>query len=302
MNDIKENIINRALLKNKKICLPEDSDDRIKGAKKKLKKIGFNIIDLDDLEKNKDKYLDIISSKIFANNWTSEMKLDYVNSSLNLSLLALDNDDIDCVVAGAVNTTSDIIRSAIRIVGLKKSTKWLSSVFFMLSPDNDKFYTYTDCGVIPDPNSEQLCEIAYQASKLHELIYLNVSKVSFLSFSTLGSAKHYKVSKVQNAVELFSSKHKDIIHDGEMQFDAAINLEISKIKMPNSKLAGEANVFVFPDLNSANIAYKITNHLANYQSLGPILTGLNKPVNDLSRGCTVEDIIYISAIAAIQSN
>ena len=302
MNDIKKNIIDRALLKNKKICLPEISDSRIQVAKNKLKKIGFNIIEIADLEKKRDKYLETISSKKFAKNWTSEMKSDYINSSLNFSLLALDNSDIDCVIAGAVNTTSDVVRSAIRIIGLKKATKCLSSVFFMLSPNNDNFYTYSDCGVVPDPSSEQLCEIAYQASQLHSLISLNIPKVSFLSFSTLGSAKHYKVSRVQDAVKLFSSKHKDIIHDGEMQFDVAVNPEISKIKMPKSKLSGQANVFVFPDLNSANIAYKITNHLANYQSLGPILTGLNKPVNDLSRGCTVDDIIYISAIAAIQSN
>ena len=302
MNDIRKNIIDRALLKNKKICLPEISDSRIQAAKNKLKKIGFNIFEIADLEKKRDKYLENISSKKFTKNWTSKMKLDYINSDLNFSLLALDNDDIDCVVAGAVSTTSDVVRSAIRIVGLEKSTKWLSSVFFMLSPDNDNFYTYSDCGVVPDPNFEQLCEIAYQASQLHGLISLNTPKVSFLSFSTLGSAEHYKVSRVQDAVKLFSSRHKDIIHDGEMQFDAAINTEISKIKMPNSKLSGQANVFVFPDLNSANIAYKITNHLAHYQSLGPILTGLNKPVNDLSRGCTVDDIIYISAIAAIQSN
>ena len=302
MNDIRKNIINRALLKNKKICLPEITDSRIQTAKNKLKKIGFNIVEIVDLVKKRDKYLEIISSKKFTKNWTSEMKLDYIDSDLNFSLLALDNDDIDCVVAGAVNTTSDVVRSAIRIIGLKKTTKWLSSVFFMLSPNNDNFYTYSDCGVVPDPNSEQLCEIGYQASQLHSLISLNTPKVSFLSFSTLGSAEHYKVSRVQDAVKLFSSRHKDIIHDGEMQFDAAVNPEISKIKMPNSKLSGQANVFVFPDLNSANIAYKITNHLANYQSLGPILTGLNKPVNDLSRGCTVDDIVYISAIAAIQSN
>ncbi len=302
MNIIKKNIIDRAIVKNKKICLPEESDDRVISAKNKLKEIGFNIVNLNDLYINKDKYLEDISCKNFAKNWTSEMKLDYISSPLNFSLLALDNDDIDCVVSGAINTTSDVIRSSIRIVGLKKTTKWLSSVFFMLSPNNEKFYTYTDCGVIPDPDSEQLCEIAYQASKLHELISLSKPKVAFLSFSTYGSAQHYKVSRVQNAVKLFSSKYKDIIHDGEMQFDVAINSEISKIKMPNSKLFGEANVFVFPDLNSANIAYKITNQLANYQSLGPVLTGLNKPVNDLSRGCTIEDIIYISAIAAIQSN
>jgi len=302
MNDIRNNIIERALLKNKKICLPEQSDSRIKIASKKLKKMGFNIIDLEKIKNNSDKYIEIISSKSFSKNWTSEMILDYVKCDLNLSLLALESNDIDCVVAGAVNTTSSVLRSAIRIIGLKKSTKWVSSVFFMLSPDYKKLYTFSDCGVIPDPSSEQLCDIGYQASKLHDLIFCETPKVSFLSFSTLGSAKHYKVTKVKDAVELFSSKHNDVIHDGEMQFDAAVNPEISSIKMPNSKLIGDANVFIFPDLNSANIAYKITNQLAGYQSLGPILMGLEKPVNDLSRGCSIEDIIYVSAITSIQSN
>ena len=302
MNDIRNNIIERALLKNKKICLPEQSDSRIKIASKKLKKMGFNIIDLEKIKNNSDKYIEIISSKSFSKNWTSEMILDYVKCDFNLSLLALESNDIDCVVAGAVNTTSSVLRSAIRIIGLKKSTKWVSSVFFMLSPDYKKLYTFSDCGVIPDPSSEQLCDIGYQASKLHDLIFCETPKVSFLSFSTLGSAKHYKVTKVKDAVELFSSKHNDVIHDGEMQFDAAVNPEISSIKMPNSKLIGDANVFIFPDLNSANIAYKITNQLAGYQSLGPILMGLEKPVNDLSRGCSIEDIIYVSAITSIQSN
>ena len=302
MNDIRNNIIERALLKNKKICLPEESDSRIKIASKKLKKMGFNIIDLEKIKNNSEKYIEIISSKSFSKNWTFEMILDYVKCDLNLSLLALESNDIDCVVAGAVNTTSSVLRSAIRIIGLKKSTKWVSSVFFMLSPDYKKLYTFSDCGVIPDPSSEQLCDIGYQASKLHDLIFCETPKVSFLSFSTLGSAKHYKVTKVKDAVELFSSKHNDVIHDGEMQFDAAVNPEISSIKMPNSKLIGDANVFIFPDLNSANIAYKITNQLAGYQSLGPILMGLEKPVNDLSRGCSIEDIIYVSAITSIQSN
>ena len=302
MNDIRKNIIERALLKNKKICIPEETDSRIKTASKKLKKMGFNNIDLENLKKNKDKYIEIISSKSFSKNWTSEMILDYVKCDLNLSLLALESNDIDCVIAGAINTTSSVLRSAIRIIGLKKSTKWISSVFFMLSPDYKKLYTFSDCGVIPDPSSEQLCDIGYQASKLHDLIFSETPKVSFLSFSTLGSAKHYKVTKVQDAVKLFSSRHNDIIHDGEMQFDAAVNPAISSIKMPNSKLFGDANVFIFPDLNSANIAYKITNQLAGYQSLGPILMGFEKPVNDLSRGCSVEDIIYVSAIASIQSN
>ena len=302
MLDFKENLLKRALKKNKKICLPEESDKRVKSAKKNLLSLGFEIININQLRENGKMYLDKILSKSFSKNWTSEMKSDFLSSNLNLSLLALDNGDIDCVVAGAENTTSSVIRSSIRIIGLHPSAKWISSVFFMLSPCGKKLYTFSDCGVIPDPNSEQLCEIAFQASKLHDLVFKELPKVSFLSFSTKGSAKHYKVSKVQDAVKLFSKKHGNIIHDGEMQFDAAVNSTISSKKMPESKLSGDANVFIFPDLNSANIAYKIANHLAYYQSLGPILVGLNKPVNDLSRGCTIDDIIYVSALACLQSN
>lgn len=302
MNSFSKNIIDRSLSKNKKICFPEESDKRIMLAKNKLKKMGFEIIDLDNLRKKNDKYMKIILSKSFSKNWTSEMISGYIESNLNLSLLALENNDVDCVVAGAVFSTSDVLRSSIRIIGLKKSTKWVSSVFFMLSPDQKKLYTFSDCGVIPDPSSEQLCEIGYQASKLHELIFCKIPKVAFLSFSTKGSAKHYKVKKVQDAVKLFSLKHGDIVHDGEMQFDAAINKDISLAKMSESNLSGNANVFIFPDLNSANIAYKITNHLAGYQSFGPIIVGLKKQVNDLSRGCTVEDIINVTAISVIQSN
>ena len=211
----------------------------------------------------------------------------------------LDNNRADCLVAGAATSTADVIKSSIRIVGVKN--KWVSSSFLMIGPNAEKAFTYSDCGVIPEPDEKQLVSIAYNAAKSHKLLTNEVPKVVFLSFSTKGSAEHYKVSRMKNAVELFSKKYPDIIHDGEMQFDAAINIDIAKSKNADSIIKGSGNVFIFPDLGSANIAYKITQYLGKFEAWGPLLNGLNKPVHDLSRGTKVDDIISISAIAAIES-
>ena len=297
-NKFKENIISRALEKKPKIILPELNDKRVLDAIAELKNIGFNVIN--PLDINKDKYFTYAKNKKFTNNWTDQMILEYLDCPLNKSIFALENGEADCVIAGAIYKTSDVIRSAIRIVGIKDSNKWVSSVFIMLSPNNENCFTFTDCGVIPDPSSEQLCDIGFSASQIHELLSDKKPKVAFLSFSTKGSAKHYKVKKVQDAALLFGQRFPDIDYDGEIQFDAAINSSVSNQKIKKPRLNGDANVFVFPDLDSANISYKISQYLAGYQALGPILVGLNKPVNDLSRGCNVDDIIYVSAISALQ--
>ena len=299
--NIKETLLSRALSKSASICLPENHDSRIKEASNQLKNSGADILNCNEFKQNIDEYYDMISTKKFTKNWSKKMKLDFLNSSLNLSLCALEKEHVDCVVAGASNTTSDVLRSCLRIVGLKSNSKCISSSFFMISPNAKQLYTFSDAGVIPEPTSDQLVEIAYEASKSHELLTENIPKVAFLSFSTKGSAEHYKVKKVQLAVEMFKKKYSDIIHDGEMQFDAAIDKEVSQIKLGQNNLNGQSNVFIFPDLDSANIAYKITQYLANFQALGPLIQGLKKPVHDLSRGCSVDDIVYVSAIAMLQS-
>ena len=300
-NQYRKDIIKNALLTNSRICLPEFKDDRIIESSKRLKKLGFNIINYNKLLQNTSTYRTIVKEKKFSENWTEKMINEYIDSPLNRSILALENNDLDCVIAGASFTTSDVIRSAIRIVGINKNKKWVSSVFFMLSPCNKHFYTFSDCAVIPEPSSEQLCYIAIEASKIHKLISNISPKVAFLSFSTKGSANHYKVKKVQDAVDLFSTKFNSIMHEGEIQFDAAVDKIISNKKYKASKLKGDANTFIFPDLDSGNISYKITQYLAKYQAVGPILIGLNKTVNDLSRGCSIDDIIYTVAISALQS-
>ena len=207
----------------------------------------------------------------------------------------------DGLVAGAINKTSEIIRSAIRIIGIREDAKWVSSIFFMINmKKTNHAMTFSDCGVIPEPSSEQLAFIAKEASNFHKLLTGEKSKVAFLSFSTKGSAKHYKVDRVRKAVELFKKNNSNIESEGEIQFDAAYDESIREKKITNSNFSGAANTFIFPDLDSGNIAYKITEKLAGYQALGPLLMGLNKPLHDLSRGCKVDDIINIAAITALQ--
>jgi phosphate acetyltransferase len=211
-------------------------------------------------------------------------------------------DDADCLVAGAITSSSEVIRTAIRMIGIRPTSNNVSSIFLMISPDGDNAYTFADCAVIPDPDSKQLASIAAESAEFHHFLTGEEPVVAFLSFSTKGSASHYRVDRVREAVEIFGKKYPQIIHDGEVQVDAAIIPEVNKLKIPNSPINGEANVLIFPNLDAGNIAYKITQRLGGYFAWGPLLQGLNKPVHDLSRGCTVDDIINVSAIAALQRN
>ena len=209
-------------------------------------------------------------------------------------------DDVDGVIAGAATPSSEIIRTAIRIIGIQNGTDWVSSIFFLISPDGNCAYTFADCAVIPDPNSQQLVEIAFEAAKMHQKITGIKAKIGFLSFSTMGSAEHYRIKIVKDAVELFGKKTSEFDYEGEVQLDAAINPKISKEKISNSKLKGNANTLIFPNLDAGNIAYKLMQEFGSHYACGPLLLGLNKPVNDLSRGASVEDIVLISIITALQ--
>ena len=174
-------------------------------------------------------------------------------------------------------------------------------MFLMVSQNGKKFFTFSDCAVIPEPSPEQLVEIAYQSSLMHKSILNESPKIAFLSFSTKGSADHYRVKNIQKAVKIFSKKHPNIEFEGELQVDAALDPIVSKNKIQNSKLKGDANILIFPNLDAGNIGYKLVQRFASYFACGPLLLGLEKPVNDLSRGSTVEDIVLISILTAIQS-
>ncbi len=300
INNYIKQLIDRVSSSSARLILPEIGDSRIDLACKKLKEIGIDIINISDYDDSLN-YISHIKKKKFTNNWTEDMLKEYVSVPINKALILLDLNYADCLIAGATIPSADVIKSSIRVIGLDRNARWVSSCFFMISPNGLNAYTYADCGVIPEPNSNQLSSIAYNAAMNHELISQEEPKVAFLSFSTNGSAQHYTVDRVKDAVKIFSNKYSHILCEGDIQFDAAINKSVSMKKNSSSLLKGDANVFIFPNLNAANIAYKITQYLAGYSAWGPLLNGFNKPVHDLSRGCSTDDIMYISMIGALQS-
>ncbi len=213
--------------------------------------------------------------------------------------------DADGMVSGASHTTADTLRATIQCIGTEENTNIVSSFFAMISPKkefgSDGLMFYADCGVIPNPSAEELAQIASQtANSFSKLTGLN-PKVAMLSFSTKGSAKHSDSEKVIKATALAKALRPDLLIDGELQADAALVPSIGKKKAPQSQVAGQANVLIFPDLDAGNIGYKLTERLGGATALGPLLQGCKKAVNDLSRGCSVEDIINVTAITAAQA-
>jgi phosphotransacetylase len=301
-NRYKERIIQAGISTGARIVLPETNDPRIVDAKRELLKMGFNIVEMEDSSELIPDFKELISTLNFTQNWTGPQLQAFLENPLNMGMSMVANGLADGLVAGAVTSTGDVIRSAIRMIGVKPTSKWVSSIFFMVSPNGEKAFTYSDCGVIPEPTSDQLVAIAKDASEFHELLSNEMPQVAFLSFSTKGSADHYRVKRVSDATRIFSNKYPYIAHDGELQFDSAVDGIIASRKAPGSSLSGNANVMIFPNLDAGNIAYKITEHLAGYSAWGPLLQGLNKPVHDLSRGCSVDDVILVAAIAALQKD
>lgn len=204
----------------------------------------------------------------------------------------------DAAVAGSIAATSEVILAAIRTVGVAEGSASVSSIFLMEMP-NGNVYTYADCAVVPYPNAEQLASIAIDAGSTHTRLTGSLPSIAFLSFSTKGSAKHERVELVQQAFAIASQKNNEWVMDGELQFDAAFIPDIATSKAPHSPVKGNANVFIFPNLDAANIGYKITERLAGASATGPILQGLAKPYMDLSRGCSVDDIVNTACVGML---
>lgn len=211
----------------------------------------------------------------------------------------------DGLVAGAVNSTANVLRPALQIIKTAPGTKTVSSFLVMEVPNCEYgangLFVYSDCGMVQNPTSEELVEIAASSAKSFKKLIGEEPKVAMLSHSTLGSAKHPDIDKVVKAVEIAKQNYPEIKLDGELQFDAAIIPSVAAKKAPNSDVAGKANVLIFPDLDSGNIAYKVAERLAHANAYGPITQGLAKPVNDLSRGCNEFDIAGVVAITAYQA-
>ena len=319
-----DSIRTKAARLNKHIVLPEGKEERMiaaaeilireeicqvtllgetdalhnKATEKQVSLKNVQIIDPQQSDK-----LDYYASTLYELRKHKGLQLDEARAMVEQPLFFGDMmvrmDDASGSVAGAMSTTGDVIKAGIYCIGLKKDISVVSSTFLMIIPGWDRPFTYADAGVVPDPDPEQLADIAIASANTHYFLTGDTPVVAMLSFSTYGSASHPLVEKVQESIVLAKQKAPELEIDGELQADAAIIPEIGSQKAPKSSVAGKANVLIFPDLNAGNIAYKLTQRFARADAIGPLIQGLNKPAMDLSRGCSVNDIINVSAICCL---
>ena len=238
-----------------------------------------------------------VRSQAQASPWRERIDLD---DPLHVAALMVAAGEADSCVAGASRPTPDVVRAALFCIGLAPGVDIVSSCFLLVLPDGTPL-TYADCGVVPAPDADQLASIAVASAATHLQLAGSEPRVAMLSYSTKGSAGGPQVELVRRATEIVRRRAPSLAVDGELQFDAAWDAEVAAAKAPGSRVAGRANVFVFPDLSSGNIAYKITQRLAGARAYGPLLQGTAGVIHDLSRGCDAEDIVSVAVIAACQS-
>lgn len=323
-NDFLTTIKSKASQKKKTIVLPESHDERVLKAVETLTKQNIaSIITLGNEEKifNDVKRFNIDLSNVriidpekserfdsYTNTFyelrkkkglTIEQAREIMRRDLFFGAMMVKEGIADGSVAGSTASTADVLRAGIQCIGMADGISIVSSFFLMVFPE--KTYTFSDCGVVPDPNAEQLADIAISAADNHHKLTGEIPVVAMLSFSTKGSAQHESVEKVIEATKIAKNKRTDLMIDGELQFDAAIVESIGKKKAPDSEVAGHANVLIFPDLNAGNIGYKIAQRLGGCEAIGPLIQGLKKPYFDLSRGCSADDIVNTAAFAILMS-
>lgn len=328
--ELMKKLWNAAKADKRRIVLPEGEEERTLSAAEKIcqlelaypilvgddekiqskaKELGVNLDGIEIVNPEKSERLGEYIKEFYELRKNKGMTMEkadrIVRDPLYFGTMMVKLDDADGMVSGAIHTTGDLLRPGLQIIKTTPGVSVVSSFFIMMVPGSkygeEGMLLFSDCAVNPNPNYEQLAAIAIATADTAKALCNIEPRVAMLSFSTMGSADHETVDKVRRATELAKQLRPDLLIDGEMQLDAAIVGKVASQKAPNSKVAGRANVLIFPDLQSGNIGYKLVQRFANAEAIGPMCQGFAKPINDLSRGCSDDDIVNVVVLTAVQA-